>query len=57
MVTSNAFVYLFKYVVGVFLSYTFEEGCGKALFVKGLADLALNLDASFGSLGSVLFNR
>ena len=63
MVTANAFMYLSKYVVGIFLSYAFEEGCEKAPFVKGprkrtnLADLALSLDASFGSLGSVQFNR
>ena len=35
MVAIDAFVYLSKHVVGVFLSYAFEEGCGKAPFVKG----------------------
>ena len=35
MVVVDAFVYLFKHVVDVFLSYAFEEGCGKAPFVKG----------------------
>ena len=35
MVAADAFVHLSKHVVGVFLSYTFEEGCGKAPFVKG----------------------
>ena len=35
MVAADAFVYLSKHVVGVFLSYAFEEGCGKAPFVKG----------------------
>ena len=33
MVAADAFEYLSKYVVGVFLSYAFEEGCGKAPFV------------------------
>ena len=35
MVAADAFMYLSKYVVGVFLSYAFEEGYGKTLFVKG----------------------
>ena len=35
MVAADAFVYLSKYVIGVFLSYAFEEGCEKAPFVKG----------------------
>ena len=35
MVATDAFVHLSKYVVGIFLSYAFEEGCGKAPFVKG----------------------
>ena len=34
MVVTDAFVYLSKYVVDVFLSYAFEEGCEKASFVK-----------------------
>ena len=35
MVAADAFEYLSKYVVGVFLSDAFEEGCEKAAFVKG----------------------
>ena len=35
MVAVDAFVYLSKYVVDIFLSYAFKEGCGKAPFVKG----------------------
>ena len=35
MVATDALVYLSKYVVGVLISYAFEEGCGKAPFVKG----------------------
>ena len=35
MVATNAFMHLSKYVVGIFLSYAFEEGCGKAPFIKG----------------------
>ena len=35
MVAINAFVYLSEYVVGVFLSYALEKGCGKAPFVNG----------------------
>ena len=35
IVAPDAFVYLSKHVVGIFLSYAFEEGCGKAPFVKG----------------------
>ena len=29
MVARNAFMHLSKYVVGIFLSYAFEEGCRK----------------------------
>ena len=35
MIAINALVYLSKYVVGIFLSYTFEEGCRKTSFIKG----------------------
>ena len=35
MVAIDTFVHLSMYVVGIFLSYAFEEGCGKAPFVKG----------------------
>ena len=35
MVATDAFVHLSKYVVGIFLSYAFEEGCGKTPFIKG----------------------
>ena len=35
MVAIDAFVHLSKYVVGIFLSYAFEEGCGKTSFIKG----------------------
>ena len=35
MVAADAFVHLSKYVVGIFLSYAFEEGCGKTPFIKG----------------------
>ena len=35
MVATEAFVHFSKYVVGIFLSYTFEKGCGKASFIKG----------------------
>ena len=54
MVVTDAFVHLSKFVVGIFLSYAFKEGCRKTLFIKGppqranLPDLALSLDASFG---------
>ena len=63
MVAINAFVHLFKFVVGIFLSYEFEEGCRKTSFIKGprkrenVADLALSLEASFRSLGNVPFNK
>ena len=64
MVATDAFVYFSKYVVDIFLSYAFEEGCKKNLVYKGvprkrasLADLALSLDASIGSLGNVPFNK
>ena len=58
-------MHLSKYVVGIFLSYAFKEGCRKTSFIKGfpaikrenLADLALSLDASFVSLGNVSFNK
>ena len=35
MVATYAFVHLSKYVVGIFLSYAFEEGCRKTSFIKG----------------------
>ena len=35
MVATDAFVHLSKYVVGIFLSYAFEEGCRKTSFIKG----------------------
>ena len=35
MVAIDAFVHLSKYVVGIFLSYAFKEGCRKTLFIKG----------------------
>ena len=35
MVAIDAFVHLSKYVVGIFFSYAFEEGCGKTSFIKG----------------------
>ena len=35
MVATDAFVHLSKYVVGIFLSYAFEEGCGETLFING----------------------
>ena len=64
MVATDAFVYFSKYVVDIFLSYAFKEGCKKNLVYKrvprkrvSLADLALSLDASFGSLGNVPFNK
>ena len=35
MVAIDAFVHLSKYVVGIFFSYAFEEGCRKTSFIKG----------------------
>ena len=35
MVATDAFVHLSKYVVGIFISYAFEEGCRKTSFIKG----------------------
>ena len=35
MVSTNAFVHLSKFVVGIFFSYAFEEGCRKTSFIKG----------------------
>ena len=35
MVATDAFVCLSKYVVGIFLSYAFEEGWRKTSFIKG----------------------
>ena len=35
MVATDAFVHLSKYIVGIFLSYAFEKGCIKTLFIKG----------------------
>ena len=36
MVATDAFVHLSKYVVGIFFSYAFEEGCRKTSFIKDL---------------------
>ena len=35
MVATDAFVHLSMYVVGIFLSYAFKEGCRETLFIKG----------------------
>ena len=35
MVATDAFVHLSKYVVGIFLSHAFEEGCKETSFIKG----------------------
>ena len=35
VVAIDAFVHLSKYVVGIFLSYAFKEGCRKTSFIKG----------------------
>ena len=35
MVATYAFVHLSKYLVGIFLSYVFKEGCKETLFIKG----------------------
>ena len=35
MVAINAFMHLFKYVVGIFFSYALEEGCRKTSFIMG----------------------
>ena len=35
MISTDAFVYLSKYVVDIFLSYAFEEGYRKTSFIKG----------------------
>ena len=35
MVATYAFVHLSKYVVGIFLSYVFKEGCRETSFIKG----------------------
>ena len=35
MVATDAFVHLSKYLVGIFISYAFEEGCRKTSFIKG----------------------
>ena len=35
MVATDAFMHLSKYVVGIFISYAFEEGCRKTSFIKG----------------------
>ena len=35
MVATDAFVHLSKYVIGIFLSYAFEEGCEKTSLIKG----------------------
>ena len=35
MVSIYAFMHLSKYIVGIFISYTFEEGCRKTSFIKG----------------------
>ena len=59
VVAAYALVYLPEYVAGVFLPYLLKNGCREASFIKGplmnseFADLAMSLDASFGSLGNV----
>ena len=35
MVSTYAFMHLSKYVVGIFISNAFEEGCRKTSFIKG----------------------
>ena len=35
MVSTSAFMHLSKYVLGIFISYAFEEGCRKTSFIKG----------------------
>ena len=35
IVSTYAFVHLSKYVVGIFISYAFEEGYRKTSFIKG----------------------
>ena len=35
MVSTNAFMYLSEYIVGIFFPYAFEEGRGKTSFIKG----------------------
>ena len=35
MVAIDAFVHIPEYVVRIFLSYEFEEGCRKTPFIKG----------------------
>ena len=35
MVATDAFMHLFKKVIGVFLSYAFKDGCEEASFIKG----------------------
>ena len=35
MVAIDTFVHLSKYVVDIFISYAFEEGCRKTSFIKG----------------------
>ena len=35
MVATDAFMHLSTYVVDIFLSYAFKEGCGKISFIKG----------------------
>ena len=35
VIATDAFMHLSKYVVGIFISYAFEEGCRKTSFIKG----------------------
>ena len=35
MVATDAFMHFSKYVVDIFLSYAFEEGCRKTSSIKG----------------------
>ena len=58
MVATYTFVYIPEYVINVFLPYALKNRRREASFIKGppivnLIDLALSLDASFGSLGNV----
>ena len=59
MFATDASMHLFEHIVGVFLSYTFKDGCREALFIKGPlingepSNLVLSLEASFESLDNV----
>ena len=35
MVATDTFMHLSEHIIGVFLSYALEDGCRKALFIKG----------------------